>query len=449
MSTPSRYNLRATTDDGRLILWNTLTSSLSVFGPDQRPAVWRLFRGEEVTGRSAVLEGYLRDRGFLVPDGTEDLRRVELLHGRTQERSDVLELILMASEDCNFRCVYCYEKFERGTMRPEVREGVKNLLRKRLPTLTALSVSWFGGEPLYGMRAIEDLAPFFQTLSAEHGLKLANHMTTNGYLLTDEVTEKLLSWGIRDFQITLDGLAPDHDARRPGRHGEPTFDVILGNLVGLHRRSDPFSARIRVNFDRENAARLDGLLDLLREDLGGDARFCVAFHAVGRWGGTRDGRLRTCDRLEARQVRNRLGKAAHARGLTVAGSLQEINSPGSQVCYAAKPYSFVVGADGRLLKCTVALDRLDLNRVGRLHEDGELTLDEDRLALWTQPFFEHDETCRRCVLLPICQGSHCPLSRLESETRSCPEIRTTFKADLRESLATVPARRHRLLAAER
>jgi uncharacterized protein len=447
MPSASRYNLRATTADGRLILWNTLARSLSVFDHAQRPTVARLLRGEEVDGRSAALERYLRERGFVVPDGTDELNRVSLLHGRAQERHDVLELILLASEACNFRCVYCYETFKRGTMRPEVREGVKNLVGRRLPALTRLSVSWFGGEPLCGMAAIEDLAPFFQELSAQNGIRLVNHMTTNGFLLSDEVTERLLSWGIRDFQITLDGPPAEHDRRRPGRDGKPTFDMIVRNLVRLHLRGDAFSVRIRVNFDRENESRLTGLLDLLREELQGDARFGLAFHAVGRWGGAGDAGLRTCDGRGARQVRARLGREARARGLRVAGSLREINRAGSQVCYAARPYNFIVGADGRLLKCTVALDRLDSNRVGRLHPDGELTLNEARFGLWTQAFFEHDPACRTCVLLPTCQGSHCPLSRLESAVRACPDLRTTFKTDLRDALETAAERRHRVLAA--
>jgi uncharacterized protein len=32
--TPSRYNVRATTDDGQLVLWNTFSGSMSIFTPD-------------------------------------------------------------------------------------------------------------------------------------------------------------------------------------------------------------------------------------------------------------------------------------------------------------------------------------------------------------------------------------------------------------------------------
>jgi uncharacterized protein len=63
-------------------------------------------------------------------------------------RSDVLQLIILPTEQCNFRCVYCYELFDYGLIRQEVVEWIKNLLIARKSSLKYLSVSWFGGEPL-------------------------------------------------------------------------------------------------------------------------------------------------------------------------------------------------------------------------------------------------------------------------------------------------------------
>lgn len=52
--------------------------------------------------------------------------------------SDRLHLILMATEQCNFRCVYCYEDFAIGRMRPWVVEGVKNLVATRIADISEL-----------------------------------------------------------------------------------------------------------------------------------------------------------------------------------------------------------------------------------------------------------------------------------------------------------------------
>ena len=62
-------------------------------------------------------------------------------------RADRLQLILLPTEQCNFRCTYCYEDFAIGRMTPEVVSGVKNLIDRRADGLSHLQLSWFGGEP--------------------------------------------------------------------------------------------------------------------------------------------------------------------------------------------------------------------------------------------------------------------------------------------------------------
>ncbi|TOB11935.1 radical SAM protein, partial [Vibrio parahaemolyticus] len=59
-----------------------------------------------------------------------------------------LQLIIFPTEKCNFRCTYCYEKFEVGRMSNELIQGIKKFLEVRIPELDRLVISWFGGEPL-------------------------------------------------------------------------------------------------------------------------------------------------------------------------------------------------------------------------------------------------------------------------------------------------------------
>src|SRR5436305_15124639 len=107
----------------------------------------------------------------MIKAGTDEFRKIQLAFGQQHYRKDVMQLILLASEDCNFRCTYCYEDFARGTMKPAVRAGIKKLVEKRIKTLGQLDINWFGGEPLYGFAAIEDLSPFFIKICEENSVK--------------------------------------------------------------------------------------------------------------------------------------------------------------------------------------------------------------------------------------------------------------------------------------
>jgi len=138
----SRYNIQTRTDDGRLIVWNTFRGSMSVFPAEQRDTVKALITKRGYEGELHGLAGYLRDRGFLIAEGTDEYRLFQHDFGTQHYRQDALELILLASEDCNFRCQYCYEDFTRGTMKPQVREAVKKLVRN---AFLAFAISRYPG----------------------------------------------------------------------------------------------------------------------------------------------------------------------------------------------------------------------------------------------------------------------------------------------------------------
>jgi uncharacterized protein len=106
------------------------------------------------------------------------------------------------------------------------------------------------------------------------------------------------------------------------------------------------------------------------------------------------------------------------------------------VCYAARPYNLIVGADGKLMKCTVVLDTMPDNVVGQIHEDGSIAVNEDRFAKWVKPYYRDDHMCNKCFYVPVCQGVSCPLPRLQTGERPCPpqklEIQQTLK-DVRQA----------------
>jgi uncharacterized protein len=442
---PSRYNVRAKTQDGRLVLWNSFTGTMSVFDAGQGPIVESLLARKGFVSTAKGIARYLFQRGFLVKSGSDEYRRIQFGFGQQQYRTDTLQLILLASEDCNLRCDYCYESFARGTMKPWVRRGLKNLIEKRLQSLGHLSVSWFGGEPLYGFDAIEDLAPYFLGTATENRLRFSSHMTTNGFLLTQEVADKLLSWGINSFQITIDGPPEVHDRNRPTRDGHGSFEVIWENLKSLKGRSDAFVVDLRFNFDRKSGAAYRDLLGMFESEFKGDSRFKLRFRAIGQWGGPNDANLDVCGGDESARLQSEMTFEARKMGLSLADDISSVAGLGAQVCYAARPYNFIVGATGKLMKCTIDLDSQDRNVVGSLTEDGDLRLDLDKMALWTEPAFESDSKCKKCVVLPACQGMYCPQIRMDHGISPCSPLRMGAKGDLLHAAEAMKSSSRRIL----
>lgn len=431
---PSRFNARTVGDDGRVLLWNTYTGAVTAFSAKHLEQVLELLSPAGAAEPLGKVGEYMRKRGYLVESGAHELDRFRVQYMQQQWRQDTLQLILLASEDCNFRCVYCYEKFERGTMTPETREGIKRLVEKRAPRLDRMSVSWFGGEPLYGWEAIEDLEPFLNDTARRYGISFSQHMTTNAYLLDEERATRLLDWGCSRYQITVDGLPDEHDCKRVGRDGSPTYHVILDNLRSLAKRKTDFTVDLRVNFDNQNFPRLGAFMESLSEDFRGDRRFQMRFRAVGKWGGPNDSDLDTCGRTDAKTVLRELQKKASEVGLAQESGIMGVADPGSSVCYAARPYNFIVGATGKLMKCTIVLYEMEENVVGQLHPDGTMEVNDHQMAHWVAPHFESDTMCKNCYILPGCQGAACPLSRVQEGTRSCCGTKGNLKHEMRVTL---------------
>jgi uncharacterized protein len=311
-------------------------------------------------------------------------------------RDDHLQLIVLPTEQCNFRCTYCYEDFSIGKMTPEVVSGIIAFLRKRFRTLSVLSIEWFGGEPLLGIGVIRSIMGSIAELKESHSaVDVRSSITTNGYLLSTAVFEELVGLGVRSLQVTVDGPAQSHNRSRPRQDGRGTFDRIWSNLRHILASDAAVEVILRVNVDAINVEDVRSWIPDLRA-LNQDARVTVQFQAVGKWGGPRDRQLQT---LESSS------KASVLRDLEfrLSGYPTATSSSKSEMCYASHANSLVVRADGRLAKCTVALsDRR--NDIGFIGYDGTITIDNSRLQPWLMGLTTGEVSDLECPLLGMTES---------------------------------------------
>ncbi|WP_102275212.1 radical SAM/SPASM domain-containing protein [Cytobacillus massiliigabonensis] len=422
---PSRFNAITHTDDHGIVLFNSYNGAICYFSEEEKAEVLSSLKRNGTNELASEIKQELYDNGYLVSEQVDEKRRAQFLH-QSMHRTDFMHLVLMPTEACNFRCSYCYETFPRGKMNRETILGLHALVKEKAARLSNLNISWFGGEPLLALDVIEELSTSFINIAKENKIQYSSDLVTNGYFLTKEVFQKLLSWEIRQLMVTIDGIGEVHDRRRYLAGGGKTFSKIIENLTGLKDISGDFDMTIRVNFDESNLHETSKLIEFLKVHFADDKRFGVIFRPVGRWGGANDDELPVCSQITSNKKIWEFTNEAVTNGLEISSMISGSLMPTGSVCYAAKPNSLVVGSNGQLYKCTIALNE-EMNRVGQIHEDGSVTLDFDKIAIWTTSGEETDSVCQSCFYRPACQGNHCPLYRMRTGERPCPYEKRSIK----------------------
>ena len=167
-------------------------------------------------------------------------------------RSNYLNLIILPTEACNFRCTYCYETFENKKMPRPVVTGIKSLIDRRGADLDELDISWFGGEPLLALDVITEISKHALDVAKTEGFAFRSGMTTNGYFLDQDRFAQCLNHKIDFFQISLDGNSDEHNASRKLASGGGTFDRIWSNLIAMKGTSAEFDVLLRLHYTMEN-----------------------------------------------------------------------------------------------------------------------------------------------------------------------------------------------------
>lgn len=306
----------------------------------------------------------------------------------------VLNLIIFPTEKCNFRCTYCYEDFTVGRMTATISNAVKKLIRNRFDDLQYLGISWFGGEPLLNKEIIYDISDYILK-NKPSSLNFSAYITTNGYLLDEVTFKKLIACNVKNFQISLDGDADMHNESRKLADGKSTFDKIWENILLMHNSDYEFELIIRVHFTKDNYEMHSSLIERFNQTLSNDQRIKFYFKSVERLGGQNDSNIEQLDENEKMRLKSYLDSQILNKQQVL--EIYDLDKP--YVCYASKPNSLTIRANGKIGKCTVALDD-DRNDIGYINKNGEVSIN-DKLNLWIKGLENID-----------LQTLACPLSKL-------------------------------------
>jgi uncharacterized protein len=430
----SMFNLRVPLPErDEVFLMNTLTDAQLVVSSDVASLLDRPeFMNGDAQGNPDVDDAVsvLRENGFLVEDRTADRRRLDDYLTAVKSDTSELNITLLTTLQCNFACDYCfqgdhgdYNKFaEKMSLETAARVGewIEGELERLRPERFLLT--FFGGEPLLNLPVMYELSERLWHASNRVGTPVSISIITNGLLLTEDVVDRMLPFGLRGVKITLDGDRATHDRMRPLRGGQGTFDRIIENI---RKVSGKCGIAIGGNFDESSVDSYPALLEFLREQEFAEHLVKVNFKPIVRnpepatskgmlsltpvkadgtpikpLGGTcmtsiGDGGASACDTCHTLDDQMTfLRDETRRHGFSTPDGVH--NGP----CHVHMSHAHTIGPDGSLYACPgftgekgKSIGHID-GRLEQRREEARLAF--DRLSPW--------EECGDCAYIPVCAG---------------------------------------------
>lgn len=427
----SNYNFFYKVEDGVLV-YNVKTNAMAVVEEEKVEELKNILEGKTSTDEKFMEE--LKYGGFIVEDYADELK--ELRHEMYASRfsNNVLNLTIAPTSDCNFRCFYCYEKDVLHTqrMQDDTADRLVKFVEEKAKGIEKLSVSWYGGEPMLEYNRICELSEKFMCICEKYNVTYEAAMVSNGYLLTADKLEKLISYKVSSIQITLDGMKETHDSRRYLKNHGGTFDKILENLKSfetLAEENESFpQITIRMNIDKSNKEEAFELLELISASA---LRNYVIPYVAGVYDNKDLEHNKTLTDWEYTELKNQFIEKLEEKGFDVdygAYYPQRVTSH----CCCDRIDSLVVDAHGNLYKCWEEIGDIE-SCVGQLGNDKVYNLPPNYYSyLLNDPTLKED--CAKCRILPVCMGGGCPLRRERDGRKNCEYERKIFEENVLKSI---------------
>lgn len=399
----SRYNhiFEHPTEPDKKIMCNYRTTALAVINPPQYEQFVKL-ADDSNAPLDEDLKGNLVEGGFILEDNIDEYDLMEVDTLRWRYATGNLTLTIAPTLNCNFRCVYCYEKdsIRNVKMTPEIQRGLLDFILEKAPTIRTLNITWYGGEPLLAWDVVVELTHEMQKICAENQIEYSASIITNGYLITEDMAKLFKDLAIENVQITLDGPKEVHDKRRILANGNGTFDKILKNVKIL---VDYTTVNIRINIDNENVKTLEDSLFRMFDENGLVDKIYICFGYVDAINEAyAPEKCLTMENYSQKHL-----EFLERNGIDI---MYMYPHPIDNYCGADSTSTFVVGPEGNLYKCWSDIGIED-RKVGNVltGEKGTVHNCLGMQYLLYNPI--HDPMCRECEVLPLCKGG-CPNKRL-------------------------------------
>jgi len=424
--------LMNTLTDGQLIVSTDIASLLDRLSAEPDSLEPERLNGDE---REALVA--LTEHGFIVQSREADRQNLDRFFTDFREDTEQMRVTVLTTLQCNFACDYCfqgdhgdYNKFA-DKMSLDTCRQVVSWIEERLTQLhpKRLTLTFFGGEPLLNVPVMYEMAERLKVAADDAGVELSLGIITNGLLLSEEIVDRLIPYGLSYVKVTLDGDRDTHNRMRPLRGGQGTFDRIIQNV-----RKVAGKVRIVVggNFDASSVDSYPALLDFLKEQDFADKLVKVAFKPVVRekpknfipltvisdkpLNGTcmtaaGSGGSSICDTCQFVD-----DQMAHLREETKRRGFPTIDGVHMGPCEIHKRHAYTIGPNGSLYACPgfTGEPTMSVGHIDDRKESWRMTAAErfEHLAAWHK--------CDDCAFIPVCAGGCSVASHTELGDMNMP-----------------------------
>lgn len=393
---PGYVKIRKEKDESYLFS-ELLNNKVRIFQPDLKQELENLVE-HGCDKLSTPLTKFLYEQELLAKK--EEI--VENLNNFRDTLNKYLMLTIMPTENCNFRCPYCYEHHMAINMDEKNFKHIQSYIKTQaMKDFKMVQINWFGGEPTLCKDKVISMGEYIQGLQKEYSFDYFATMTTNGYLLDLDSFKKYYKTGVVGYQITLDGW--NHNKTRPHVTGKGTLEAILSNLKNISKLpKESFNFNIILRYNILPDSNDFTWYDYLKKLFGTDDRFSILIRPVSDWGGDGVKELSILDKVSAENAVKKHLKYIEKIGLKhVNGNRNDVFA---KICYANYPYGFVFRACGKIEKCTVCLDHPQ-NNVGYIDKEKGVLIKESNNKLWSNTTFP--DKCLRCPSVLSCLNMRC------------------------------------------
>jgi len=377
--------------------------------------------------------GFLESAGFLVR--TNERKAIELRLSKFRKPTFYSHIVITPTIACNFRCGYCFQNDMRASdqMSDEIFDRVIEYL---IGSVSAehrnLKLTWFGGEPLLAIDRIEQFN--VKLVKALGVAKMPiQDMITNGSLLDESVTQRLIVMGIKKIQVSFDSVVFKKGTHRGIVNEDGSPSIIASNA--LKAIAAGLSIVARVNVDARNTDLIPKLATAL--DTVGLSR-CAYYARVDDDNGGANIPIRysSTNRIpiievvdESHVTISRAEFAAREKQLLFNQAnfalLLDKLKPRLHFCGATDGSMMVISPLGGVSRCWNSAGRVDEEICNILEPNALETLGLGPISEQWDSYsaFDHDG-CRDCKVLPLCMGgcSH-PRTMLEISQPPCTPVK--------------------------